>query len=63
VWIGNELVKQIVGVCLMFLTIIFAKQYFTNLTVHLAVITLTVILVAYLFRLFQAKQLKSLLRK
>lgn len=62
-WVQTELYKQFLGVCLLIFTIILAKQYFENVVVHLAVITLTVILVAYLFRLFQAKQLKSLLRK
>jgi len=63
VWVKTELFKQILGVCLLFVVIIFAKQYFNNLVVHLGVITLTIILVAYLFKLFQASQLKSLLRK
>ena len=63
VWVKSELFKQILGVVLLFATIILAKQYFNNIVVHLGVITLTVILVAYLFKLFQASQLKSLLSK
>lgn len=58
-----EIVKQVLGVILLFIAIVFGKQYLDNVVVHFSMITVTALLVGYLFRLYNAAQLKSLIRK
>lgn len=47
----------------LFLVIVYGTQFLPNPIVHLAVITLTILVVAYLIRLVRTKQLKSVLKK
>ncbi len=61
--IKKELMKQFVGLILLINVIIFGKQYFENVLVHLLMISLTILLVIYLFKLFEKKHLKSMIRK
>ncbi len=56
-WVG--LFQQLAGVLLLLITITFMKQYFINPLVHLMIISVVVLLVAYLFKLFNVKQLNS----
>jgi O-antigen/teichoic acid export membrane protein len=59
----TELYKQILAIGLIFLGTIILKQYLINVFVHLLMITITVIISAYLFKLFERKHLNSVLRK
>ena len=59
----EELIKQVIGMIILIWVIIYAKQYLDNMYVHLMMISLTVLLVAYLYKLFEKKHLKSLIRK
>jgi len=58
-----DFVKQGLAIILLFLVIIVSKQYLENAYVHLLMITLSVILAAYLYNLFERKHIKSLVRK
>lgn len=59
----TNLGKQIVGLIALFTVTVFLKQYFETPIVHFLMITLTIILGAYLFKIVEKKQLKSLLKK
>lgn len=54
---------QILGVLLLITFILVSKQYLVSVGVHLTMITLSIIIAAYLFKLFDFKQIKSLIRK
>lgn len=56
-WVG--LFQQLAGVLLLLITITYMKQYFINPLVHLMIISVVVLLVAYLFKLFNVKHLNS----
>lgn len=56
--IWGRLFQQVAGVLLLLITVIYMKQYFINPLVHLVLIAMTVLLVAYLFKLFSAKMLE-----
>lgn len=60
---AKELIKQIFGVILLISTIVFLKQYTKDLYVHFIMIAVTILLGAYLFKLYRVKDLKSLLKK
>ncbi|MFY0642830.1 MAG: polysaccharide biosynthesis C-terminal domain-containing protein [Bacteroidia bacterium] len=47
------------GMIILFLGIVVSKQYIENTTVHLVMITLTILITAYLYKLFDAKSLNS----
>ena len=55
-WIS--LFQQIAGVSFLLTTITYMKQYFIDPIVHLMVISVIVLLVAYLFKLFNVKHLQ-----
>jgi O-antigen/teichoic acid export membrane protein len=55
-WIS--LFQQIVGVSFLLITITYMKQYFIDPIVHLMIISVIVLLVAYLFKLFNVKHLQ-----
>ncbi|MBT8326525.1 MAG: oligosaccharide flippase family protein [Bacteroidia bacterium] len=61
--VKQEIIKQIVGLILLITVIIFGKQYFENVFVHVVMISLSILLVVYLYKLFEKKHLKSLVRK
>ncbi len=52
-----DIFKQLVGVMTLLIIIINFKQYFDNVLVHLVLIAVVVLLVAYLFKLFSVKHL------
>jgi O-antigen/teichoic acid export membrane protein len=54
---------QVIGVLILCIVILFTKQYIQNFYVHLCMVTISIILVAYLFKLFRVKDLKSLVSK
>ena len=56
-WVS--LFQQLAGVLLLLITITYMKQYFINPLVHLMIISVVVLLVAYLFKLFNVKHLNS----
>ncbi len=58
-----QVLLQFVGLSLLFVMTVILKQYLESLVVHLVMITLTVIISAYLFKLFERKHLKTVLRK
>lgn len=55
--------KQVLGVFLLFTVIVYGKQYFDNVIVHLFIVALTILLNGYLFRLYVPNQLKFIFRK
>ena len=59
----KDFVVQFIALVLLSAVILFGKQYLPNVSVHLIMITITIIGVAYLFKLFRAKHFKSLIRK
>ncbi|PCJ67636.1 MAG: hypothetical protein COA58_00435 [Bacteroidetes bacterium] len=59
----KQFVVQILSLIVLTLVILFGKQYVPNTIVHFIMITIAIIGVAYLFKLFEAKHLKSLSRK
>ena len=54
-----DIFKQLVGVLMLLIITILLKQYFDNLLVHLILIAVVVLFVAYLFKLFSVKHLNS----
>jgi len=52
-----------IGALIIPLVIIYAKQYLDETSVHFTMIFITSIIAAYIFKLFQVKQLKSFIRK
>ncbi len=56
-------VGPILGLIILSITILFGKQYSSNDSVHFVMITAAILLGAYLFRLYRAEDVKSLLRK
>ena len=54
-----DVFKQLVGVMILLIITILLKQYFDNLLVHLMLIAVVVLFVAYLFKLFSVKHLNS----
>ena len=52
-----DIFKQLVGVMTLLIIIINFKQYFDNVLVHSVLIAVVVLLVAYLFKLFNVKHL------
>lgn len=61
--VPKTIMLQVIGVAILFLTTVYFKQYFTSVFVHLSVITMSIIALAYMFRLYRAKDFKSLLNK
>lgn len=55
--------KQFLGVLVLYITILLGKQYTANISVHFIMISISILLAAYLFKLFEAKDLKTLVRK
>ena len=62
-WKLHQFTLQFVGVVSLFVVIVILKQYLISIVVHLGMITLTVLLSAYLFKLFEKKHLNTLVRK
>lgn len=62
-WKKSPAISVLTGVILLPLSIIYTKQYLTNTLVHFMMISVAIVLGAYLFNLFEAKHLKSLRRK
>ncbi|MEK9600463.1 MAG: oligosaccharide flippase family protein [Bacteroidota bacterium] len=52
-----DIFNQLGGVMMLLIIIIFSKQYFDNVLVHSVLIAVVVLLVAYLFKLFNVKHL------
>lgn len=61
--VASSVLRHLFGTILLAAVILLGKQYFDQPIVHLTMITLTVILTAYFYRLFKVDQLKSLRRK
>ena len=59
----KDFVVQFVALVLLAFVIVFGRQYLPNVSVHLLMITIAIIGVAYLFKLFRAKHIKSVIRK
>jgi O-antigen/teichoic acid export membrane protein len=57
------LLRQFIALLLLFIVIVFSKQYFSSIIVHLTMITLSVLLAAYFFKLYEKKSIRSLTRK
>lgn len=57
------MLSQFTGLLVLYFSIILAKQYLDTLGVHLAMITLSILLAAYLFKLYDKKSMRSLIRK
>jgi O-antigen/teichoic acid export membrane protein len=54
---------QAIGVLCLVLAIYFGKQYLENIYVRLTMITISILIAGYLFKLYNAKDLKTVLRK
>jgi O-antigen/teichoic acid export membrane protein len=52
-----DIFNQLGGVMMLLIIIIYSKQYFDNVLVHSVLIAVVVLLVAYLFKLFNVKHL------
>ncbi|MDB4161193.1 oligosaccharide flippase family protein [Bacteroidia bacterium] len=59
----HSLVTPAVGVIFLVLIILFGQQYAQNMCVHFSMIAITILLSAYLFKLYSVNDLKSLLKK
>jgi len=59
----GSFIMQLFAVIIIFCTIVLGKQYCLNILVHFIMITISILVAAYLFKLFNVRQLKSLIRK
>lgn len=59
----SSILGPVLGVALLVLAIFWAKQYAPNISVHLIMISIAVLLGAYFFKLYRFKDLKSLIKK
>jgi O-antigen/teichoic acid export membrane protein len=62
-WKKSQAISVLAGVTLLPLSIIYTKQYLTDTLVHFMMISVAIVLGAYLFNLFEVRHLKSLRRK
>lgn len=59
----TSFLRPFLGVGLLALIIFWGKQYAQNMSVHFVMIFITVLLAAYLFKLYKLKDFKSVLKK
>jgi O-antigen/teichoic acid export membrane protein len=57
-----DILMQIFGIGILIVVIMVGKQYCSSIAVHLTVIFISILIVAFMFKLFQLKDLKSLTR-
>ncbi|HAY88377.1 MAG TPA: hypothetical protein DCY51_02935 [Bacteroidetes bacterium] len=62
-WGLSQTISILAGGAALVVTIICAKQYFATTRVHFTMIAVTILIGAYLFKLFEYRHLKSLRRK
>ena len=55
-----NIIRQAFGIGMLFLVILMGKQYCSSVAVHLSMIFISILISAYMFKLFQVKDLKSL---
>lgn len=57
-----DILMQVFGIGILMVVIMVGKQYCSSIAVHLTVIFISILIVAFMFKLFQVKDLKSLTR-